>query len=636
MRMRSGLLTMPRRPTIIRWLSFRAHMGFSLISLALATVAIARLASAADPLLGPAQLPLPAKTGQTFVIDDFDNDITPGQMGINYLGGACTLTESHAGLGAISWNSESSGAPGGSLELSWDFTQPMGETGWVGVGCTLFGPTEVKTSFDGKEPRHLTPLRGYSLDVNNVFGASSARLFAGRSVEELRFDIKPRAAIALRIDLTDDAGHVGSRRALLAADRWQTLALPLVSGEWPSAGGSLDLGRLKKISFSVERQAGGDAGQSGGVLGQSAQATDPIVQNPASGTLLVDNVALVDRDGEYPDLDRACGKPEYSRALLEDVRAMSFLYFLDFASREPGAGGMIRDRSTFPDLLTVGGAGFQLTAYTIGAERGYLTREQSAGRVRELLKLLHEAPQGAERVGTIGHKGFFYHFLGVDGRRKQNFDQAATPNIHESLNTVELSTIDTAIAICGVICARQYFDRSNELEEEIRRRADAIHARVDWPFMLDRLTNQFYLGWKPAEYRDNRGSLFGRFAITDADKLGQYASKIVVVPGDGVPDEEREVGATLDFYTDESLLISLLAIAAPDSRRRVDPSVFFATRRDRKNGPFVRTWSGSLFTYQFASVWLDTQALGYDHDPLGHAPPIDYFDNTRSRDPRLP
>ena len=58
--------------------------------------------------------------------------------------------------------------------------------------------------------------------------------------------------------------------------------------------------------------------------------------------------------------------------------------------------------------------------------------------------------RGRTRFGKIGYQGFFYHFLGPDGRRKQNFDFDATAETNEALNTVELSAIDTALALAGV------------------------------------------------------------------------------------------------------------------------------------------------------------------------------------------
>jgi hypothetical protein len=49
----------------------------------------------------------------------------------------------------------------------------------------------------------------------------------------------------------------------------------------------------------------------------------------------------------------------------------------------------------------------------------------------------------------------------------------------------------------------------------------------------------------------------------------------------------------------------------------------------REGKPFVKTYPGSLFTYQFASCWLDTAAIGPDQDPSKRSNPIDYFKNSR-------
>ena len=273
--------------------------------------------------------------------------------------------------------------------------------------------------------------------------------------------------------------------------------------------------------------------------------------------------------------------------------------------------------------MTVGGVGFQLTSYVIGAERGYLSRDDAADRVLGILHVLNDQPQGPERVGTIGYKGFFYHFLGIDGNRKQNFDFVATEGINEALNSVELSTIDTALAIAGIITARQYFSEDTAKDTEIRAVADLIIDRVDWRFMFDdeRFTNtrQFFLGWKPNENRDDDSGRRGRFKLDDdsGNPSGQYASKSV---GD------QEIPATLDYYTDEALLIALLAMASPNPDHWVGIDVWDAIIRDDDGGDFVKTFPGSLFTFQFLSVWLDTEQLGQDN----HATkPVDFFVNTQ-------
>jgi len=83
-------------------------------------------------------------------------------------------------------------------------------------------------------------------------------------------------------------------------------------------------------------------------------------------------------------------------------------------------------------------------------------------------------------------------FLGPDGRRKQNFDFEET-EAKEHLNTVELSTIDTGLALMGALAAQSYFTGDAAGEAEMRRLAQQIYDRVDWRFMLEPATNRFYL-----------------------------------------------------------------------------------------------------------------------------------------------
>lgn len=560
----------------------------------------------------PSQLPLPTKLGEVFVVDDFNNDVTQGDLGSNYFMGNTGATESAEGITTISRSDESNGSVGGSLRIEFDFTGQPAEGPFAGYFGSLFGLTDTKVSLDGTEPPDTTWFPDYFLDTEDIYRDFSS--LPDRSVEELQFDVRLESSedVTLKIELRDeDDFDVFTRHTITdTGGAWQPISLVVPDSFTDSVEGAgntapFDWNQVSVFSLIVERAN----------LGAG-------VDNPTAGEFLVDNLALVDTDGEYPDLESVEDTggdilPEYRDAFLDLVRATSFLYFLDFASTDERTGGVIQDRSTFADLMSVGGAGFQLTSYVVGAERGYISREDAANRVHSILAVLNnedgEHPQGADRVGITGYKGFFYHFLGIDGLRKQNFDFAET-EIDESLNTVELSTIDTALAIAGVITAGQYFDAGNSIEEDIRHWADQIYERVDWTFMLEPISNQLYLGWKPNEDRDDESGRLGRFLIDDADGLGQYSSRSV----DG-----EEVPATLDFYTDEGLLIALLAIASPT--HPVDDSVFYSLIRE--GTPFMKTYPGSLFTYQFGSVWLDTHALGADAHPTR---PIDYFDNTRS------
>ncbi len=578
------------------------------------------------------QLPLPTKAGEVFIVDDFNNKVIKTNLGSNYFMGNTGVTEDPEGTTTISLSEESSGSSGGSLQISYTFTGPAVEGPFAGYFASLFGLTDTKVSLDGsgQEPPQTTPFPGYFLDLLDVY--RDIGLWPDRSVDQLKFDVRLLSAepIDLKIELTEEKDdpldmeeiprRVYARRAV-DTDEWQTisLTLPGESGVGDFTGGdtgSFNPHRVSLLSLIVERLHIGDG-----------------VENPDTGTFLVDNMRLIDTDGDYPNLDAIEAVdgtllPEYEDAFLDLVRATSFLHFLDFASTDPrtGAstdylrGGIIQDRSTFADLMSVGGVGFQLTSYVIGAERGYISRDDAAVQTHSILQVLHDYPQGSDRVHTIGYKGFFYHFLGIDGLRKQNFDFNDTEGTDESLCTVELSTIDTALALAGVITARQYFDDvEDSTEAEIRSMADELYDRVDWNFMLEPTSDQFYLGWKPNETRDDTSGRCGRFLIDDDDvpPQGQYSSKLV---------GGEEAPATIDYYTDEGLLVALLAIASPNPEHRVDEDVFYSMIREDQGASFVKTYPGSLFTYQFGSVWLDTQALGSDAHPER---PMDYFENTR-------
>ncbi len=552
---------------------------------------------------------IPTKTGQVFTIDDWDNKVTQNDLGSNYFAGNTGATESVGGLTTLDVVEESNGSIGGSLAIGFDFTGQGSEV-FAGYFASVFGLTDTFISLDGSglQPSATTPLPNYFLDTQDFYHGFLP--LPNRSVEFLRFDVRLESnqPVSLKVQLQDENGFdVFARRTLNPTGGvWQTLSFSLPSDFIDSIQGmgnpaSFDWRRVSVFGLVIERNNFG-AG----------------ITNPDTGRFLVDNLELVDSDGAYPDLtqiqDPAAGTldPRYETAFLDWIRATSTLYFLDWASTDSRSGSIIQDRSISADLLTVGGVGFQLTAYVIAAERGYITRADAADRVVNILRVLHDHPQGPGRVGTIGHQGFFYHFLGIDGRRKQNFDVTATPSINESLNTVELSTIDTALAIAGVVTTGQYFQQDTVLEAEIRTLAEAVYGRVNWPFMLNTAPglkqNQFYLGWKPLEAREGAA-----FEFLDANGEGHYSGT------SGNPQ-------TIDFYTDEGLLIALLAMGSPNPTHRLDRQVWDAMIRDDEGGPLVKTFPGSLFTYQFFSAWLDTERLGTDNHPSRS---VNFYTNTR-------
>lgn len=157
---------------------------------------------------------------------------------------------------------------------------------------------------------------------------------------------------------------------------------------------------------------------------------------------------------------------------LEDLERACFLYFWEQSVPETG---LVKDRcNTRAErdatiVASIAATGFGLTALCIGSERQYVSRSEARDRVIAALRFLYS------RMPT--HRGFFHHWADVrNGER-----------IWDS----EISSIDTAILLCGVLMCRAHF-RHNE----ITRLAKQIFDRVDWTW-LSADTSLLSHGWTP-------------------------------------------------------------------------------------------------------------------------------------------
>jgi hypothetical protein len=156
---------------------------------------------------------------------------------------------------------------------------------------------------------------------------------------------------------------------------------------------------------------------------------------------------------------------------LDELQRASFLFFGESAHPKTG---LVKDRSKADgqdsrQIASIAATGFGLTALCIGHEREYAARPDIEARVLNTLRFLWN--------GLPHERGFFYHFVNyTNGERAWK---------------CELSSIDTAILLCGVLTARQHFKTP-----EIRRLAEQVYHRVDWRWML-RGTNVLSHGWKP-------------------------------------------------------------------------------------------------------------------------------------------
>jgi len=185
-----------------------------------------------------------------------------------------------------------------------------------------------------------------------------------------------------------------------------------------------------------------------------------------------------------------CGIPHTTYTIMGGTLFPSFLDSLEHRTFEffwqttNPENGLTPDRFPTKTFSSIAAVGFALTAYPIGVERGYITRDQAIRRVLTTLRFFYHAKMGPETTSVTGYKGFYYHFLNIDNGTR--FDR------------IELSSIDSAILMYGILFCQSYFDRQTSEEKEIRRLADSLYRRMDWYFM-QRDKPLVNMGWTPED-----------------------------------------------------------------------------------------------------------------------------------------
>ncbi|HEY3855461.1 MAG TPA: glucoamylase family protein [Verrucomicrobiae bacterium] len=163
---------------------------------------------------------------------------------------------------------------------------------------------------------------------------------------------------------------------------------------------------------------------------------------------------------------------------LDYIQETAFDYFWYLANP---LNGLIPDRSESSSPCSIAVVGFGLTAIGIAIDHGWISRSQGAGRVLTTLNTFLSGPQGPGETGVIGYNGWFYHFLGMTNGLRANS---------------ELSSIDTALLLGGILYDKQYFDGANTDETSIRSMAGEIFNRVNWAWMSNG-TNAVATAWYP-------------------------------------------------------------------------------------------------------------------------------------------
>ncbi|HSN69508.1 MAG TPA: glucoamylase family protein [Thermoanaerobaculia bacterium] len=258
-----------------------------------------------------------------------------------------------------------------------------------------------------------------------------------------------------------------------------------------------------------------------------------------------------------------------TNALVDDLQRRSFQFFWETTNP---ANGLVHDRWPTPSFSSIAAVGFGLTVYPVGAERGWITREQARERVLTTLEFFRNAPQGPAAEGMTGHKGFYYHFLDMQtGARYRD---------------VELSTIDTTLLLAGALFCQSYFDRNDPAEARIRDLAEELYRAADWTFFLTR-PPRISMAWKPES----------GFGVADWRGLNEGA------------------------------ILYILALGSPTHPvTKASWEAWTSTYQWRSFYGYEHVNFGPLFGHQYSHIWIDFRGI---KDDYFRAKGIDFFENSR-------
>lgn len=249
-------------------------------------------------------------------------------------------------------------------------------------------------------------------------------------------------------------------------------------------------------------------------------------------------------------------------AFLEDLEHRAFRFFWEQGDSQTG---LVLDRARadgYPrggrnlHVASIAATGFGLSALCIAADREWIKPGEARQRVRNTLRFF------ADHATNV--HGWFYHFLdSVTGERRWN---------------CEVSSVDTALLLGGVLTARQKFRQDSEIPDL----ATKIYNRIDFPWMCNRSRTLLSMGWLP-----------------ESGFISQY----------------------WDMYAEQTMLY-LLGIGSPAHPLPAESwSAWKRTWTEYAGLRFLN--SAPLFAHQYSHAWVDYR------DRFEPKPPyVNYFINS--------
>lgn len=260
--------------------------------------------------------------------------------------------------------------------------------------------------------------------------------------------------------------------------------------------------------------------------------------------------------------------PNLSAGVLEALQRETFNYFVHEANP---LNGLVVDKTQQGAPASIAAIGLALTSYPVGVERGFITRAKAIERTLATLRFFRDSPQGTDPDAT-GYKGFYYHFLDMTSGKR--------------VWKCELSTVDTAFLLAGMLTAAAYFDRDTPDERDIRTISDELYRRADWNWAQNGGAT-VTMGWNP-----EAGFLPYRWKGYD-----------------------------------EALFLYILGLGSPTHPLPKESyAQWTSTYQWRTIYDHELLYSGPLFTHQISHLWIDFHGI---QDAYMLAKSIDYFENSR-------
>ena len=184
------------------------------------------------------------------------------------------------------------------------------------------------------------------------------------------------------------------------------------------------------------------------------------------------------RESPFSPVAEATTRQLDDEGLLTMVQEASFRYYWEGA--HPVSGMALENIPGDPRIVAAGASGFGIMALVVGVERGFVARDEGARRLLRIVEFLERADR---------FHGAWPHFLdGATGKVIHVFGQYDNGG----------DLVETAFLVQGLLTARQYFTRDDDVERRIVRAITALWRGVEWDWYRKRPDGRYlYWHWSP-------------------------------------------------------------------------------------------------------------------------------------------